>query len=77
MNIDVIREAVAFPLLKKGDHFVIKRVGAYNMTQWMQFITYRPKILLIDLQNKVHVIRESENLETIRSMERIPDHLAK
>ena len=76
MNIDVIREAVAFPLLKKGDCFVIKRVGAYNMTQWMQFITYRPRILLIDARSKVHVIRESENLETIRSMERIPDHLA-
>ena len=75
MNIDVIREAVAFPLLKKGDHFVIKRVGAYNMTQWMQFITYRPRIVIIDQKNKVHVIRESENLETIRSMERIPDHL--
>lgn len=76
MNIDVIREAVAFPLLKKGDSFVIKRVGAYNMTQWMQFITYRPRVLLVDTGSKVHIIRESEDLETIRNLERIPDHLA-
>ena len=52
MNIDVVRDAIAFPLLKKGDNFVIKRVGAYNMTQWMQFITYRPKIVLIDTKGK-------------------------
>jgi len=28
MNIDVLREAMAFPLLRKGDNFVVKRVGA-------------------------------------------------
>ncbi|MCU0409036.1 MAG: alanine racemase [Bacteroidales bacterium] len=75
MNIDVIRDAVAFPLLRKGDNFVIKRVGAYNMTQWMQFITYRPKIVLVDMAGKAHIIRESENLDSIAGNERIPDHL--
>jgi diaminopimelate decarboxylase len=76
MNIDVVRDAIAFPLLKKGDNFVIKRVGAYNMTQWMQFITYRPKVVLIDTKGKVHIIRESENLDSIRGLENIPDHLS-
>ena len=76
MNIDVVRDAIAFPLLKKGDHFVINRVGAYNMTQWMQFITYRPKIVMIDTKGKVHIIRESENLDSIRGLEKIPDHLS-
>ncbi len=76
MNIDVVRDAVAFPLLRKGDHFVLKRTGAYNMTQWMQFITYRPKVVLIDINGKPHIIRESEELQTIRGQERIPDHLA-
>jgi len=76
MNIDVIREAIAFPLLKKGDNFVIKRVGAYNMTQWMQFITYRPKIVLIDTKGKMHIIRESENLDSITGSEKLPDHLS-
>jgi len=75
MNIDVVREAVAFPLLKKGDRFVIKRVGAYNMTQWMQFITYRPNVVMIDSEGRTHIIRNSENLETITGQERIPEHL--
>ena len=76
MNIDVIREAIAFPLLKKGDHFVIKRVGAYNMTQWMQFITYRPKVVLIDPNGRIHIIRESENLDTLKGLEKLPDYLS-
>ena len=76
MNIDVVRDAIAFPLLKKGDNFVIKRVGAYNMTQWMQFITYRPKVVMIDSKGKAHIIRESENLDSVRGLEKIPDHLS-
>ncbi len=75
MNIDVIREAIQFPLLKKGDQFVIKRIGAYNMTQWMQFITLRPNVVLIGLDGKVHVIRKRENMELIRQQEVVPDHL--
>ena len=75
MNIDVVREAIAFPLLKKGDNFVIKRVGAYNMTQWMQFITYRPKIVLLDWKGKPEVIRESENLQSVTVLENVPDRL--
>jgi len=76
MNIDVLREAIAFPLLKKGDHFVIKRIGAYNMTQWMQFITLRPNVVLIDTENKPHIIRRKEEMENIRGQEQIPAHLA-
>ena len=75
MNIDVIRESADLPPLKKGDQFVISRIGAYNMTQWMQFITYRPKIVMIDEQGKPHIIRENENLETITNLERVPNHL--
>jgi len=77
MNIDVLREAIAFPLLKKGDHFVVKRIGAYNMTQWMQFITLRPNVVLIDESGKVHLIRKKENMEIIRGQESVPDHLKK
>jgi diaminopimelate decarboxylase len=76
MNIDVIREAIAFPLLKKGDNFVIKRVGAYNMTQWMQFISYRPRVILIDPNGRMHIIREAENLDSIRDLEQLPGHLS-
>ncbi len=75
MNIDVIRRSANLPIMKKGDNFVISRIGAYNMTQWMQFIALRPKILMIDLKGNVHIIRENEKLKDIVSMERTPEHL--
>ncbi len=75
MNIDVIRENVNLPLMNKGDHFVIHGVGAYNMTQWMQFITLRPKIVMIDEEGLVHVVREHETLEQLTQLEKVPDHL--
>ncbi len=75
MNIDVIRSAVKFPLMQKGDNYVIKRVGAYNMTQWMQFITLRPNIILIDKEGKTHIIRNKETNESLTSHEIVPDYL--
>ncbi len=75
MNIDVIRESITLPLLEKGNHVVVHKVGAYNMTQWMQFITLRPNIVLIDNENKTHVIRKAETLSTMLSNEQIPEHL--
>lgn len=75
MNIDVIRQAVRFPLLQPGDPVVIERIGAYNMTQWMQFITYRPKIILLGSVGEIDVIRENENLETFLSIEKVPSRL--
>jgi diaminopimelate decarboxylase len=75
MNIDVIRENASLPLLNKGDHFVIHNVGAYNMTQWMQFINLRPKVVLIDKDDNVHVIRENETMKEVMALENIPEHL--
>ncbi len=72
MNIDVIRDAINFPPAKVGDQLVIERVGAYNMTQWMQFITFRPNIVLIDLEGKTHIIRKKENLDSLKSFELNP-----
>lgn len=77
MNIDVVRENISLPLLNRGDHVVVHRVGAYNMTQWMQFIQMRPKVVMIDMQGMPHLIRNNESLETIQVHERIPDHLSK
>lgn len=76
MNIDVIRESISFPVLKKGDQFVISRIGAYNMTQWMQFITLRPRIVMVGLDGKVHLIRNSETLQNIKGQEELPEHLS-
>jgi diaminopimelate decarboxylase len=75
MNIDVIRESVNLPLLNKGEHVVIHYVGAYNMTQWMQFITLRPNVVLVDMDGKTHLIRTKESLENMNSMEKLPSHL--
>ena len=75
MNIDIIRESVTLPLLEKGNHVVVHKVGAYNMTQWMQFITLRPNIVLIDTENNTHIIRHAESLEYLESLEEIPEHL--
>jgi diaminopimelate decarboxylase len=77
MNIDVIRKNLKYPLLEPGDPVVIPRVGAYNMTQWMQFITFRPAIYLIDENQEVHMIRKEENLEYMQELEQVPEHLKK
>lgn len=75
MNIDCLRESVNLPLLNRGDKIVIHNVGAYNITQWMQFITLRPRVVLIDSNSQVRIIREREELSNIQIQERIPDSL--
>ncbi len=75
MNIDVVRESVSLPLMNKGDNFVIHTVGAYNMTQWMQFITLRPNVVMIDDKSKVHLIRAAETIDRITQLEKVPEHL--
>ena len=75
MNIDVVRENVSLPLLQKGDRVVVHRVGAYNMTQWMQFIQMRPNVVLIDTRGKVHLIRRREDVQTLNNQELVPEYL--
>lgn len=75
MNIDVVRESISLPLLNRGDHVVVHRVGAYNMTQWMQFIQMRPKVVMIDMEGNTHVIRMEESLATMQRYETTPKHL--
>ena len=75
MNIDVLRHSLMFPALKRGDRFVITRTGAYNTTQWLQFITTRPNVVLIDQDREVHIIRKAETLDYVAENEMIPEHL--
>jgi diaminopimelate decarboxylase len=77
MNIDVVRETCTLPPLKRGDKVVVHTVGAYNMTQWMQFISLRPAVILIDSEGKANIIRKRETLQTIDSVEVIPEALKK
>jgi diaminopimelate decarboxylase len=77
MNIDVVRGNVTLPPLRKNDHVVVHTVGAYNMTQWMQFIAMRPAVVLLGIDGKVHLIRSKETIENIESSEVMPEFLRK
>ncbi|HMU56862.1 MAG TPA: hypothetical protein PKD42_01230 [Chitinophagaceae bacterium] len=77
MNIDVVRQSVNLPLLNRGDKVVVHKVGAYNMTQWMQFIQMRPNVVLVDENGETHLIREAESLHYLESLEKVPEHLQK
>ena len=75
MNIDVVRPSVLLPPLEAGDPLVIRPVGAYNVTQWMQFIRLRPAVVLVGEDGSVDVIREAETLDDVKGPERLPERL--
>jgi len=75
MNIDVVRDDAPLPALSPGDRLVVHPVGAYNITQSMQFITYRPAVVLIGSGGQVDVIRRRENLEHVTALEELPQRL--
>ena len=75
MNTDVLGERVALPDMKIGTHLVFHPVGAYNITQSMQFITYRPQVVMVTQEGRVEIIREKENLAHVEVLERLPDGL--
>ncbi len=72
MNIDVMRDTMQFPPMSPGDRLVFKSVGAYNVTQWHQFITLRPAVVMVGEGGKVAVIRRAETLDDFRGVERVP-----
>ncbi len=76
MNIDVIRENVTMPPLNKGDNVVVHYVGAYNITQSMQFISLRPAVVLIDTKDTPHIIKNKETLEDVEVKEVKPEYLS-
>ena len=75
MNIDVVRNTLLFPPMKPGDRLVFKNVGAYNVTQWMQFIMYRPAVVLVSPDGKHGLMRRGENLDSVLSHEEVPEWL--
>lgn len=75
MNIDIVRYSIGLPLLEAGDQLVVHKVGAYNMTQWMQFINMRPAVVLIDMNGEVHQIRKPETLAYLEMAEDLPNYL--
>lgn len=76
MNIDVVRDRIQFPPLKAGDRVVVDRIGAYNVTQWMQFIALRPNVVMVSESGEHAIIRAAETIETLVQQERMPGWLA-
>jgi diaminopimelate decarboxylase len=69
MNIDVIEENLMLPPLDRGTVLTISPVGAYNYTQSMQFIRYKPAVVLIDNNGVPRVIKEVDDLATVNYKE--------
>ena len=75
MNIDCVRHTIMLPPLNPGDSLVVNPVGAYNNTQWLQFIQYRPNVVMVHEDDEISVVRAVENLDVINAQERLPSHL--
>lgn len=72
MNLDIIRPLILYPPVRTGDRLVIKNVGAYNVTQWMQFITLRPNVVMISRNGQCDIIRRRETLDMVVAPEEVP-----
>jgi diaminopimelate decarboxylase len=75
MNTDVLRHSVMLPPLNVGDALTVSPAGAYNNTLWMQFIQYRPAVVMVTQEGKVEVVRVAEQLAAINQSERLPKAL--
>ena len=63
------------PPLNVGDALMLSPVGAYNNTQWLQFIEYRPNVVMIGVDGNVSLVRAKENLDVVIAQEQLPAHL--
>ena len=72
MQIDVVRPNVALPAPKAGDVYCLRRVGAYNFSQSMQFIYARPAYLM-RIGDRIEIIRRAETVEDVTANERVPE----
>ena len=73
MNIDVVRDTMLLPPVEVGDKMVFRNVGAYNVTQWMQFITYRPNVVMVGREGQHGLLRRREDLQVILAQEEVPE----
>lgn len=77
MNIDVVRERALLPNLHRGEQVVIHPVGAYNVTQAMQFIEMKPAVVMIrqntsqpnSPQTEVSLIKRRETMQDLVALE--------
>jgi diaminopimelate decarboxylase len=69
MNIDVVRERCLLPNLHRGEQVVIHPVGAYNVTQAMQFIEMKPTVVMVEKSGEVKMIKRRETMEDMVALE--------
>lgn len=74
MQVDVLRERAVLPNMSLGSPLVISNVGAYCITQSMQFIQPRPAVVMLG-RNGVEEIRRRETRSDIFAMDRVPARL--
>jgi len=75
MQIDSINDSVHLSSTNVGDIIVFSNVGAYNLTQSMQFIQTRPAVILLGPQGS-EVIRKKETWRDIFSLDSVPERLS-
>ena len=75
MQIDSINDSVHLSSTNVGDIIVFSNVGAYNLTQSMQFIQTRPAVILLGPHGS-EVIRKKETWRDIFSLDSVPDRLS-
>jgi len=63
------------PPLEAGHRVVIRPVGAYNVTQWMQFSQPRPAVVLIGPDGEPSLIRRAETIDDVKGPECLPGRL--
>jgi diaminopimelate decarboxylase len=72
MNIDVVASNRMLPPLPPGRRVAVHPVGAYNLTQSMQFIALRPAVCLVGSDGQHGLIRRAERLEDLTGPEETP-----
>ncbi len=74
MQIDVLREDALLPPLEVGSPLLISNVGAYCLTQSMQFIQPRPAVVLLGPEG-AEAIRRRETWRDIFALDSVPERL--
>ena len=76
MNIDVVCDNLLLPPMEVGSKVLVRPVGAYNVTQSMQFIHLRPAVVMISPSGEHGLIRRIETLDDLVIGEQLPPWMA-
>lgn len=65
MQVDLIESGIELSKLKEEDILIVKNVGAYELSQSMQFIRERPAVISISFNGKINLCRRKETYKDI------------